>query len=71
MDRILPNFVYRLTLKIARLGLQSVKFCKFATELQPLIDVRILCLLNILRMIGYNLINFVHTLTLIRLRLGL
>ena len=33
-------------------------FCKFATELRPLIDVRIMFLLNILRMNGQNLTDF-------------
>ena len=33
-------------------------FCKFATELRPLIDVRIQFLFNILRMNGQNLTKF-------------
>ena len=55
MRRIDPNFVYTLTLIISRLGLVSLKFVKFATELRPFIDVRILFLLNILKMNGQNL----------------
>ena len=55
MDRIQPNFVYKLTLIISRLGLKSVTFRKFATELRPLIDLKILFPLNILRTNGQNL----------------
>ena len=58
MDRILLNFVYTLILIVARLGLKSVKFRKFATELRPLIDVRVSFLLNVLRTNGQNLSKF-------------
>ena len=46
MDRISPNFVFAFILTISRLGLLHVIFCLFVTELWPLIDVRILFLLN-------------------------
>ena len=55
MDRIKLNFVYTFTLIISRLGLLSVKFRKFATELRPFIDVRISFPLNILRTNRQNL----------------
>ena len=58
MDKIELKFVYTLTLIISRLGLESVKFHKFATELRPFIDVRILFPLNILKMNGQNLTKF-------------
>ena len=58
MRRIDPNYVYSLTLIISRLGLLSLKFGKFATELQPFIDVRILFPLNILKMNGQTLTKF-------------
>ena len=44
----LINFIYAFILTISRLGLLSVNFCLFVTELWPLIDVRILFLLNVL-----------------------
>ena len=46
MDRISPSFVYAFILTIYRL-LLPVIFCLFITELRPLIDVRIVFLLNI------------------------
>ena len=49
MDRISQNAVYAFKLTISRLGLLLVIFCLFVTELWPLIDVRILFLLNIFR----------------------
>ena len=58
MDRIELNFVYALTLIISRFGLLSVKFCKFATDLRPFIDVKISFLLDILRSNGQNLTKF-------------
>ena len=58
MDRIEPNFVYTLTLIVSRLGLYSVKFHKIATEVRPLIDVRIPLPLNILRTNGQNSTKF-------------
>ena len=70
MDRIEPNFVYTLILIISRLGLQSVKFCKFAIELRPFIDVRISFPRNILKMNGQNLTKFCMHIELIRSRLG-
>ena len=54
MDRIQPNFVYTLSLTRSTLGLASFFFCKFATELRPLIDIRTWFLLNILRTNGQN-----------------
>ena len=48
MDRIPPNFVYAF---ISRLELLHIIFCLFVTELWPLIDVRILFLLNVFRFI--------------------
>ena len=39
-------------------GIVKLIFCKFATELQRLIDIRIWFLLNILRMNGQNLTKF-------------
>ena len=48
MDRIGPDFVYALILTRSRLGLLGIIFHKFATELQPLIDVRVSFALNIL-----------------------
>ena len=50
MDRILPNFVYTLSLTRSTLVLLIVIFRKLGIELQPLIDVRIQFLLNILRL---------------------
>ena len=59
MDRrTLPNFVYTLILTRSMLALLTVIFRKFVTELRPLIDVRILFLLNILRTNGQNLTKF-------------
>ena len=58
MRRIDPNYVYSLTLIISRLGLLSLKFGKFATELQPFIDVRIWFQLNILRIDRQHLTKF-------------
>ena len=55
LDRILPNFVYALILTRSRMVLLPVIFCEFVTELGPLIGVRILFPLNILRT---NLLNF-------------
>ena len=49
MDRISPNFVYAFILTISRLGLLPVIFGLFVTELWPLIDARILFLLNVFR----------------------
>ena len=70
MHRILPNFVYSLKVTRSRFGLLAIIFCKFVTELWPLIDVRILFLLNIFRKNGQNLTNFLYTLILTRSRLG-
>ena len=56
--RTLLNFVYTLILTRSMLALLTVIFRKFVTELQPLIDVRILFVLNILRMNGQNLAKF-------------
>ena len=39
-------------------GIVNRIFCKFATELRPLIDARIQFLFNILRMNGQNLTKF-------------
>ena len=50
--------MYTLTLTRSRLGLLSIHFRKFATELQPLIDVRISFPLNIMTMNGHNLTKF-------------
>ena len=48
IDRISPNFVYVCISTISRLGLLPViAFCLFFTEVWPLIDVRILFVLNI------------------------
>ena len=58
MRRIDPNCVYTLTLIISWLGLLSLNFGKFATELQPIIDVIILFPLNILKMNEQNLTKF-------------
>ena len=41
MDRLRPNFVYTLSLTRSTLVLKIFVFRKFATELWPLIDVRI------------------------------
>ena len=62
------NFVYTLSLTRSsyRLVLKTVIFRKFATEYQPLIDVRNWFLINILRMDGQNFTNFVYTLSLTR-----
>ena len=49
MDIISLNFVYAFILTISRLGLLPVIFCLFVIELWPLIDVRVLFLLNIFR----------------------
>ena len=49
IDRSSPNFVYAFILTRSRLGLLPVMFCLFVTEMWPLIDVRILFLLNIFR----------------------
>ena len=49
MDRVSPNFAHALILTRSRLGLLLVIFRKFVTELWPLIDVRILFPVNILR----------------------
>ena len=46
VDRISPNYV-AIILTISRLGLLPVIFCLFVTELWPLIDVRMLFLLNV------------------------
>ena len=48
-DRMRRNFVYTLSLTRSTLALKIIVFHKFATELQPLIHVRIWILLNILR----------------------
>ena len=58
MDRIKQHFVYTLALIVSRLGFLSVKFRRFATELRPLIDLRISFPLNILRTNGQNLTQF-------------
>ena len=47
MDRISPNFVYMLDSLLW--GCYLLFYCLFVTELWPLIDVRILFLLNIFR----------------------
>ena len=47
-DRIPPNVVYAFIYIESRLRLSPVIFCLFVTELWPLIDVRILLLLNAL-----------------------
>ena len=52
MDKISPNFECALIVTRSRLGLLPVIFCKFVTELWPLIDVIFLFLLNILRTNG-------------------
>ena len=70
MDRIELNFVYTLTLIISRLGLLSIKFRKFATELWPLIDFRISFPLNILRM-NQNLTKFCIHIHINKIQLGL
>ena len=49
MDRLSPNFVYAFMLTISSLGLLPVLFCLFVAELWPLVDVRSLFLLNIVR----------------------
>ena len=54
-DRIKPNFVYTLSLTRSMFVMYIDFFCKFATELRPLIDVRNRFLLNILRMDWQNL----------------
>ena len=48
MDSISPVFLYAFILAFSRLGFLPVMFCLFITELWPLIDVRILFLLNVL-----------------------
>ena len=55
---IWPNFAYALILTRSRLGLLCIHFCKFITELWPLIDVRISFPLNILRTSWWNLTKF-------------
>ena len=63
MDRISPNFVYAFILTTSRLELFPVIFCLFVTELWPMIDVRILFLLNIFRFscsISQNLAFLLH-----------
>ena len=50
IDGIWPSFAYALKLTRSRLGLFFINFHKFVTELWPLIDVRNLFPLNILRM---------------------
>ena len=53
MDRISQNFVYAYILTISRLEWLPVIFCSFVTELWPLIDARILFLLNLLIFLLY------------------
>ena len=52
------NFVYTFILTTSNLGLFTIIFSTFVTELRPLIDVRISFPLDILRMNGQNLIKF-------------
>ena len=69
IDRIWQKFAYALTR--SRYGLLLVNIRKFITELWPLIDVRILFPLNILRANWWNLTKFVYALTLTRSKLRL
>ena len=49
IDRNSPNFIFAFILTRSRLRLLPSMFCLFVAELWPLIDVRILFLLNIFR----------------------
>ena len=59
MDRLLPNFLYALTLTRSRLGLLHIVFLTFVIELWPLIDIRISFPLNILMTINRISTNFI------------
>ena len=66
----LTKFVYSLTLIRSRLGLLHIIFGKFATELQPLIDVRISFPLNISRMNGQNFTRICIQINMERISVG-
>ena len=58
MDIILPNFVYALILTISKFGLLQIIVRKFVAKLWPLIDVRVLFQLTILRTNGNHFTKF-------------
>ena len=62
---------YALTLTRSSIRLLCVSFCKYTTQLWPLVVVRISFPLNILWKIDEIWSNFAYTLTLIKSRLGL
>ena len=70
MNTLAPSFLIGSSfLQVTRTcmkGCMSSNFGKFATELRPLIDVRIKFLLNILKRIDRLRPNFVYTLSLTR-----
>ena len=71
IDGIWLNFAYALIFTIARLGLLYINFCKFITELWPLIDVRISFLLNCWELLDGFWPNFAYALLLTTSRLRL
>ena len=56
--QILTKFCIHIIIDKIYVGIVNLHLSKFATELQPLIDVRIQFLFNILRMYGQNLTKF-------------
>ena len=56
--RIEAKFCIHIIIDKIYVGIVKRIFCKFATELRPVIDVRIWFLLNILRINGQNLTKF-------------
>ena len=54
----LTKFYVHIIIDKIYVGIINRHFCKFATELRPLIDARIQFLFNIMRMNGQNLIKF-------------
>ena len=54
----LTKFCIHVIIDKIYVGLKIVIFCKFATELRPLIDFRMQFLFNILRLYGQNLTKF-------------
>ena len=71
IDGIWPNFAYALILTRSRLGLLSIDFRKFITELWPVIDVRISFLLNILTTNRWNLTKICICIDINKIKVGI
>ena len=56
-NRITPNFAYSMTLTGSRLGQLRVHFCKFTTQLWPMVIVRISIPPTILRRSQWSSVN--------------